>query len=975
MTFQLAHARELLTRTLNQTGDPTELRKELRLNARALGIDALDNDPNIFEKIAGYAISLIQQGDANDPLYILFHNFIINKDAEVNASWADNSLPNSIERRAKLWNALELDETLSSQLDAHFPPFLNGHILIADNHIPWLTPERKENDGYYGPSVLHYQRKVRGMAEESVVAIDQAGDQILDYLSDPRGINAYSSRGLVVGYVQSGKTTNINVLIAKAIDSGYRLIIIFAGLTDVLRTQTQRRVDKEVVGKVLIESDEEEKNGAGGYRLDPDWADFIEHTPKPGRLPGPKIERMTTKAFDFSKGRGVAIFTDDWVNSGTSARIIVVKKQANRLKNLVRELNRLSTASHGALPVLLIDDESDQASINTYRPDKLDNEGKKARKAINREIVKLLKLLPRCQYIGYTATPFANVFINPDDAEDLFPKDFVYALNPPPDYMGIKDFHDLDDEFLAIENIADADSNTKKRVRDILKSIKEKDDSEQKLRHAVDAFVVAGAIKLYRSEVGRVRELKSRHHTMFYTDSTKRADHDLAMVQIQSIWDTASYNSKIGVARLKDIYQDDFVENSKYKNFEKYFPADFEALRPFINQAIQKINEPFNEHSTILVVNSDNADMSPDFDRHEIWKIVIGGSKLSRGYTIEGLTITYFRRKSASQATLLQMGRWFGYRGGYDDLVRLYISRNEKHGREYMDLYKAFEAICQDEHAFREELRRYAVPNADGTRLTPKDIPPLVQNTHPMLKPDHPNKMWNARLTSRNFGGKMTSSTVKSIDKRVLGHNAQLFKSLFEQFVPQVKNLNNQGRGAFYICEVPNVKMLEVLKDYDYIESTPKQKLLDDFLKNRGNGIDSWLVALPQLVEDSLFWKIDPSLRLKTVERTWNPKTKQFATTGEDRHRLPCYKIIKTKARDPQMDSPDLDEYIDRSNLAVLLTYPILPRNLLEFPISDKTPAIGFEFFLPKSTLPLVGYEVMRPDRPNDVVVDVVPTG
>jgi hypothetical protein len=972
MNFQVENALNLLRRTLNQTSDPAKLREELRLNARALEIDSLVNDALIFEKIVECVVVLIEQGDANDDLVILLHNWLIQKDAQVNPDWGNNSPPNSIKRRANLCRALELDETLSTLIEKYFPPFLNGHILIADNHIPWLTTERKENDGYYGPSILRYQREVRGMAKASIAGIDQASDQILDYLSDPKGIEAYSSRGLVVGYVQSGKTTNINVLIAKAIDSGYRLIVVFAGLTDVLRSQTQRRVDKEVVGKILIETDERENEG-GGYRFHNDWDDFIEHTPKPGHKPGPKIERMTTRFFDFSRGRGVSVFTDDWVKTGTSVRIVVVKKQTNRLKNLVKELERLSKSALNALPVLVIDDESDQASINTYRPNKLDNQGNKARTTTNRVIVQMLKLLPRCQYIGYTATPFANVFINPDDAEDLFPKDFVYALAPPLDYMGVKNFHDLDNEFQLIEDIPDEISNKKKHVRDILGDVDD-DDSLEQLRDAIDAFVVAGAIKLYRSKVEGQRY---RHHTMFYTDSTKRADHDLAMDQIKNLWNDASYNSSAGITRLKKLYTNDFLKFSELKNEIEFFPKDFETLRPFVDEAVQKINEPFNGYSTILVVNSDNSEMSPDFEMQEIWKIVIGGSKLSRGYTIEGLTITYFRRKSAAQATLLQMGRWFGYRGGYSDLVRLYISRNEKHGRAYLDLYKAFEAICQDEEAFRSELRRYEVPNPDGSRLTPKDIPPLVQNTHPMLKPDQPNKMWNARLKSRNFGGSRRAFGSSSIEQRIREDNSKLFVSLFENYKIEKKCLAEQGQLPFYLCSVPNSEMVKVLNSFRRSVELNDEKLLKDFINNQKNGIRNWLIALPQVVGkgEGKPWVVNSNLTLDTHARTWDDESKKFTTLGTDAHRQPCYEMVQLPYRKNEnlTWSETLLNFKEQSGLAVLLTYPLFVRNHEDFPESSDPPAIGFEYFLPANGLPMAGYEVMRPDKKNDIVVDVIP--
>ena len=241
-----------------------------------------------------------------------------------------------------------------------------------------------------------------------------------------------------------------------------------------------------------------------------------------------------------------------------------------------------------------------------------------------------------------------------------------------------------------------------------------------------------------------------------------------------------------------------------------------------------------------------------------------------------------------------------------------------------------------------------------------------------MLKPDQPNKMWNARLTSRNFGFTRKWFGGSSVDESVLIHNAELFRSLFEQHGLTMKSFDNQGRYPFYTCEVPNAEMLDVLNSYKRFKVGPEEKLFIEFLNNRENGVKDWLVALPQLVGDAKSWPINSSLELKTVGRTWDPEKQTFGTVASPLDRGPCKKIIGLLDRDPQYDSPDLDEYISRRNLAVLLTYPIHSLNSSKFPVPFESPAIALEYYLPKNGLPMVGYEVMRPDKKNDLVVDLV---
>ena len=180
----------------------------------------------------------------------------------------------------------------------------------------------------------------------------------------------------------------------------------------------------------------------------------------------------------------------------------------------------------------------------------------------------------------------------------------------------------------------------------------------------------------------------------------------------------------------------------------------------------------------MLVVNGDNEADTPDFDRQSVWKILVGGAKLSRGYTIEGLTTSYYRRRTQAANTLMQMGRWFGYRQNYGDLVRLFVGRAEGLGKPKFDLYEAFGAACQDEEDFRQQLRRYS--SEDGTRITPREVPPLVASSLPWLKPTSPNKMFNAKIAQENFGATWIERTVVPTRKSDISANLKLTTSLME---------------------------------------------------------------------------------------------------------------------------------------------------------------------------------------------------
>ena len=476
-----------------------------------------------------------------------------------------------------------------------------------------------------------------------------------------------------------------------------------------------------------------------------------------------------------------------------NARLAIVKKNATVLRKLVKDL-RTVASKLGEIPALIIDDESDQASVNTTNPEKW-KEGRVERTKINGLISDLLGLLPRAQYVGYTATPYANVFIDPSDTADIFPKDFLISLERPVGYMGVHEFHDLDSAVDPADQTF-ANSNEKAFVRSLTGD--PIDDREDEIQNALDAFVLSGTLKLYREDHGHDHRL-FRHHTMLVHESVKQAEHWDLSEDIRRLWKISGYEGPSGVDRLRSLYEQDFLPVMEARAAGAPIPGSFVDLRAYIGKAVARISEVNN--NPVIVVNGDK-DISEaiDFDRRGVWRILVGGTKLSRGFTIEGLTISYYRRRAKQADSLMQMGRWFGFRDGYGDLVRLYIGRREHEGSRTLDLYEAFDAIVQDEESFRSELRQYSTLVNGHPQVTPRDVPPLVSQHLPWLRPSAPNKMFNAQLVIRRSPGKFREPSAYPTNPGHLRRNYEAFAPIaaraqeMERFLVPAHRAASAGR-------------------------------------------------------------------------------------------------------------------------------------------------------------------------------------
>ncbi len=494
--------------------------------------------------------------------------------------------------------------------------------------------------------------------------VDSASDTVVAHTPRPT-MPAWDSKGLVVGYVQSGKTTNFTAVMAKMADVDYRMIIVLSGIHNGLRRQTQERLDESLT----------DLNPDHWFPLTDDNRDFIKPTQDPSA-----------------------------VLSSNKVVMAVVKKNQAVLGKLVAWLDTPNgrKALQNA-PVLIIDDEADQASVATRR--------------INPLIRKLLDLIPRKTYIGYTATPFANVFIDPADS-DLYPKSFILNLPRPTGYFGPEKIFGRDG---LVDGDDDDDDGGPADGYDMVRTVPENDVAllrpgskepaedfipkmTQELLDAVYWFWLATSTRRSRGDKG--------HSTMLIHTSVKTIVHQSFRAPLEAIRDKARKLLQQGdldaLAHWRDLWNRE-SRRVPAADFGLAHPT-FDEIQPFLLDVLT---------DTKVVLDNYRSQDRLDYTGDPIVAIAVGGNTLSRGLTLEGLVVSFFVRGATAYDTLLQMGRWFGYRTGYEDLPRIWMTPA---------LESAFRHLATVEHEMRDDIDRYQREN-----LTPAEVAVRVK-THPSLR-------------------------------------------------------------------------------------------------------------------------------------------------------------------------------------------------------------------------------------------------
>ena len=909
--------------------------------------------------------------------------------------WAAGTQRSTPERRKVTCELLGIDAMGEAALLQKRPIYHDSTIVITAPWTPWYTAERAHQHEYYWPRYRDYLLTVKGWPEDSITALDLATGGVLERLTDPTRPTAYQAKGLVVGYVQSGKTANFTGVIAKAIDAGYRLIVVMTGTIEMLRSQTQRRLDMEMVGRQNILADL--TTGQAITHKDIDYQDdeawLTEQFIDLGGDDLPtEIVRLTQHKKDYQK-QFKTLKIDrtepskplyDPVNLFHShARLAVVKKNGRVLQKLVQDIEANNKA-FSQIPVLIIDDESDQASVNTVDPEQVraaKEEGKdiEKRRTINRLIAQMLTLMPRAQYVGYTATPFANVLVDPSDEQDIFPKDFVLGLDRPPHYMGVEDFHDL------VEGTGEptfATSNAMAFVRAL-----EADDSDaaaqdRELATAIDMFVLTGAVKLHRAALKS--GLVFRHHTMLVHNSVMKDDHRVVAERVRALWSAAEFTKPSGKSRLRDLYERDLLPVSAVR-LETGGPPlpPFEEVAPFIGQAISRITA--SQHNPVLVVNSDKdvqaQQQALDFDRQETWRILVGGAKLSRGFTVEGLTVTYFRRAINMSDSLTQMGRWFGFRPGYRDLVRLFIARKASFGGKQVDIYQAFENVARDEAAFRNQLRQYAELDGGKPRIKPSQIPPLVSQHLPWLRPTAKNKMFNAVIDEQSEQPFTASGYANHVDE--LKASLHVWRGILAAAGTQVEFGN--GYRAFVgvvaadaaIRAMESTRYLHFYRDGSVLPKTAfYQRLVEE------GALKDFLVVVPQPATAESAKVSGVGVRAVVERNRRKGRGEHFGEMTDPKHKPPLEHFIN-----PTLPRPKVLlewEAAQRGALLIYLAKESTPTYRTSPPptIGDSDPEYGlvvaFSAYVPQPALSkepvVIRFKVRDPSRKEDPVIDA-PSG
>ena len=583
--------------------------------------------------------------------------------------------------------------------EVHGVKMRDGAALQDIGFEPWLEDARSGLAPYYWDR-YHKLLVSKDFSGHVLATLDDVTDRILGFLENPAKPGEWDRRGMVVGHVQSGKTANYTGLVCKAADAGYKVIVIIAGIHNNLRNQTQRRIDEGFVGfdstSNLLRKTLPSQAVVGVGRFD------FRRRPN----------AFTTSQRDFNKTIADSVGVP--LQNLVEPAVFVIKKNTSTLRNLVEWLtahNAQRGTSTIREPMLLIDDEADNASINIrHRQDDVSR--------INGQIRQLLRLFDRSCYVGYTATPFANIFIDPDSVDemlghDLFPRDFILSLDPPDNYFGAARVFSDDTERI-VRHVDDH--------ADVL-PLKHQIDHRvaglpATLEAAVRVFIVARAIRLARGQL-------ARHNSMLVNISRFVAVQGQIRNEIHALVGRIRSSARVNgakspaqairdpeIAELRQAFEDHYADSSGVSW------ADVQSL---LHESASAVN--------VVEVNK-RASGALDYAAHEtsgLNVIAVGGFSLSRGLTLEGLVVSYFLRNSMMYDTLLQMGRWFGYRRGYEDLCRVWMP--EEAEGWYAHIAESIEEL-------RDELARMQRVNA-----TPKDFGLRVRSHPDTLVVTARNKM------------------------------------------------------------------------------------------------------------------------------------------------------------------------------------------------------------------------------------------
>lgn len=707
------------------------------------------------------------------------------------------------------WGGETSDHDFDSYFEAAMKEFSASNTIEASSSTTlkkskktWIDENKFiDFDWDKGPTESYRERYFKylsnsGRSDEEIEEVKKSTLSILEGFGNPLDSKPFFKRGMVVGSVQSGKTANFNGVINSSIDMGYKLIIVLSGIMEDLRSQTQKRLEKEVLGPLVGQN----YIGVG----------------KVCRMQNLKVEINSITSSDTDFNQQVARASGQIEKNN----ILVVKKNVSVLKNILLWLKDYVNKDHPQIkvPLLIIDDEADNASLNN-----MGHKGREYATKINKEIRAILGLFEKKTYVGYTATPFANILQYKNDepslpfvvklkgeeysftlSEDLFPDDFIELLYPSSQYIGIKQFFETkNSDIIKIDPLIGKPipSNdylhsfpprfwkdieplepTVSKVRGT-RAAKKYDPFPQvlpeSLKEAVRCYILAIAIRDSRDGDMRSSKFYQPHNTMLIHISRfgdwQNRTRNLLIKYIEDL------SNQINTGYSSPIFEDfKFTWDKHYGHIvgtikEKYldpkryhddymFPVDFEnSIKGSLSRAIDGIevrainSSPQGENLVYPSIGDQ------DFEPKKY--IATGGNRLSRGFTLEGLTINYFLRATDNADTLMQMGRWFGYRIGYLDCCKLFTVK------ENIDKFNEASLIMEDLEQKFEQLAK--LPDK-----TPKDFTIWIRNNPDVIKLTRGNFLRNLNKMTLDFGSRIQQSSQFSIEKDRIIKSCYAFKNL-----------------------------------------------------------------------------------------------------------------------------------------------------------------------------------------------------
>jgi hypothetical protein len=721
-------------------------------------------------------------------------------------------------------------------------------IEASERRLPWINEKKGSIKWNFWNRYRDYLSVEKNFADTVINQLDRLTDRTLDGLFDPTINSVIDKKGLVVGQVQSGKTSNYTGLICKAADAGYKLIIVLAGVHNNLRSQTQLRLDEGFLG---FDTQHER-----AFRENNLWIGV-------GRIDQNSIAHsLTSSLSDFNVGAANAI----GINFNTNEPIIaVVKKNGKILERLLQWLSAQAIEIDGRRVIrnkalLLIDDEADNASINT-RPE---NDGTTKINGLIRDVI---RLFDKSGYVGYTATPFANIFI-PIQEDELFPRDFIINLPAPSNYIGpdkifgfqLVEDNEVSDTVLPIVNrIDDFHSFVPNGHRS---SDVPPQNAPQSLLLAVKCFILTCAIRKLRGQ--------NNEHNSMLVHITRFVNWQRQICDIvQNVFDFYRRGIEMNVPSVMQEMQQAFeTDNEVYKSYrttsQRILNSQLANIDPHIQvhewaDVLPHLNDAASRIQ-VKEINGGSADALNYFDhKNGLSVIAIGGDKLSRGLTLEGLSVSYYLRASRMYDTLMQMGRWFGYRPGYVDLCRLFTSRELN------------EWFCHIAMA-SEELRGEFDYMADVVGSTPEQYA-LKVRTHPgVLQISASNKIRRAENIRVSWSGRLIETYELSKKPEVIQKNLNTTIN----FVNALGNGYSTGQNFYLWNGIPFDTVREFLSGfdvYDNLKSASPQNLLKfiDF-KYRNNELQLWNIGIITKRQGTPFL-VNEKINVNLIERTQDDKS------------------------------------------------------------------------------------------------------